>query len=302
MRGRDFAELLLLGALWGASFLFMRISAQEFGAAPLVFVRVAGACLLLVPLWALQRSRPDQWHDQWRVMRAHWRPIALVGVINSALPFLLFAVAAYVLTAGLMAVFNATAPIWGALVAWAWLKDRPSASRGLGLVLGLVGVVGLAWDKADLKVSAAGISPAWGIAACVAATVLYGIGANVSRKRLAGVPPLAVAAGSQLSATLCMALPALWWWPSAAPSAGAWAAAVVLALACTGLAYLLYFRLIAHAGATQAISVTLLIPAFAMVWGWAVLGEQPTLQMLIGCSVILAGTALSTGLLKLPSR
>ena len=99
-----------------------------------------------------------------------------------------------------------------------------------------------------------------------------------------------------------MALPALWWWPSAAPSAGAWAAAAVLALACTGLAYLLYFRLIAHAGATQAISVTLLIPAFAMVWGWAVLGEQPTLQMLIGCSVILAGTALSTGLLKLPSR
>ena len=294
MKGRDLSELLLLGALWGASFLFMRMGAVEFGAAPLVFVRVAGACLLLLPLLAL--------HGQLAALRQHWRPIALVGVINSALPFLLFVIAAYALTAGLMAVFNATAPIWGAIVGWIWFKERPSASRGLGLAMGLAGVVGLAWGKADFKTSTAGISPALGIGACVLATVLYGISANYSRKKLGGIPPLAVATGSQLSAAAFTALPALWWWPSVAPSGTAWVAAAVLAVACTGLAYLLYFRLIANTGVHNAVSVTLLIPAFAMFWGWAALGERPTLPMLMGCAVILAGTALSTGLLKLPSK
>ncbi len=294
MKGRDLAELLLLGALWGASFLFMRMGAVEFGAAPLVFVRVAGACLLLLPLLALR--------GQVEALRQHWRPIALVGVINSALPFLLFVIAAYALTAGLMAVFNATAPIWGAIVGWIWFKERPSVSRGLGLALGLAGVVGLAWGKADFKATTAGISPALGIGACLLATVLYGISANYSRKKLGGIPPLAVAAGSQLSAASFTVLPAWWWWPGVAPSGTAWAAAAVLAVACTGLAYLLYFRLIAHTGASNAMAVTLLIPAFAIFWGWAVLGEQPTLQMLIGCAVILAGTALSTGLLRPPSK
>lgn len=294
MKASDLKDLVLLGALWGASFLFMRMSAADFGPAPLVFVRVAGACLFLLPLLL--------WRRQGAALLQHWRPIALVGLINTALPFLMFVVAAYVLTAGLMAVFNATAPIWGALVAWAWLKERPSGSRLLGLALGLAGVVGLAWGKADFKPGADGVSPALGIAACVVATVLYGAAANYSRKALAGVAPLAVATGSQLSAAAITLLPAWWWWPTTAPSTNAWGAAMVLALACTGLAYLLYFRLIANVGATQATSVALLIPAFAMVWGWLVLGEQPTLHMLLGCGVILAGTALSTGLLKLPRR
>ena len=294
MNRRDLAELTLLGALWGASFLFMRLGAAEFGPVALAFLRVAGATLLLLPL-LLARG-------EWPALRQHWRAIAMVGIVNSALPFLLFLVAALVLTTALMAVFNATAPIWTALVAWLWLRDRLAPSRWLGLAIGLAGVVGLSWGKADLRAGAHGISPAWGIAACLLAAVLYGIGANLSRKHLAGVPPMAVAAGSQLSASLVLLLPALAAWPAANPGAAAWGAAAALAMGCTGLAYVLYFRLIAHAGAAHAISVTFLIPAFALLWGWLLLGEQPTGSMLAGCAVILLGTALATGLLRWPRR
>jgi drug/metabolite transporter (DMT)-like permease len=223
-------------------------------------------------------------------------------VVNSVLPFVLFSVAALALTAALMSVFNATASIWGALVAWLWLGERLTPSRVLGLLIGMAGVIGLAWGKADFKPGALGISPALGIAACVVATVFYGIGANLSRRYLVGVPPMAVAAGSQLVAAGVLLLPALWAWPAHTPGPAAWLNALALAVLCTGLAYVLYFRLIARAGASNAMAVTFLIPGYAMLWGWLVLAEQPTLTMLVGCAVILLGTALSTGLLRLPSR
>lgn len=294
MRRRDLAELVLLGALWGASFLFMRMSALEFGALPLVFVRVAGAALLLLPLLALR--------GQGEALRAHWRPIAAVGLVNSVLPFLCFALAAYVLSAGLMGVFNATAPIWTALLAWWWFGERPSAARSMGLAIGLAGAIGLAWSRASFKEGSAGITPAVGIAACVAATWLYGISANYSRRRLAGVPPLAIAAGSQAFAAVMLALPAAWAWPTQTPGAAAWGGALALAFACTGLAYILYFRLIAHTGATNAMTVTFLIPVFAMLWGTLALGERPEPDMLLGAAVILLGTALAVGVLRWPKR
>lgn len=293
MKRRDGAELMLLGALWGASFLFMRMSAAEFGAVALAFVRVAGAGLMLLPLLLARRGGSA-------ALREHWRPILLLGVVNSAAPFVLFMLASLVLSAGLMSVFNATAPMWTALIAAVWFGERLGASRLLGLMLGLCGVVGLSWGQADLRPGAHGISPALGIAACLAATVLYGVAANHARRRLAAVPPLAVAAGSQIGAAAALLLPAWWWWPAAMPGAAAWGAAAALALACTGLAYLLYFRLIASVGPSQAISVTFLIPGFAMLWGWVFLGEQPSVAMLAGCAVILAGTALSTGLVRWP--
>lgn len=298
MKPRDAIDLLLLAAVWGASFLFMRLGAQAFGPAALVFLRVAGASLLLLP-WLLARG-------EGAALRAHWRPVALVGLVNSSGPFLLFAVASLVMTAGLMAVFNATAPLWAALIAWLWLRERLTPLRLLGLAIGFAGVLWLSWGKADLKAGASlgslGISPALGIAACVCATALYGLGANLTRRQLQGVPPMAVAAGSQLASSVALALPAWWFWPAVAPGLSAWLSVGMLALVCTGLAYALYFRLIANVGATKAISVTFLIPAFAMAWGWAVLGEVPTLTMLTGAAVILLGTGMSTGLLRWPQR
>lgn len=292
MRTRDLSDLFLLAALWGASFLFMRLGASQFGPVALAFLRVAGASLLLLPLLAARGHTG--------MLRQHWRAILAVGVVNSALPFLLFALAALVLTTALMSVFNATAAIWSALVAWLWLGERLTAARWLGLVIGVAGVVGLSWGKADFRPGEHGVSAAIGIAACLGAAVLYGVGGNLSRRHLQGVPPLAVAAGSQLAATLALALPAWWLWPAQLPGATAWAATAALALGCTGLAYLLYFRLIAHAGIAHAMSVTFLIPGFALLWGWLFLGEPPTATMLLGCAVILLGTALATGLLKLP--
>ena len=288
MKRRDLADLLLLAALWGGSFLFMRMGAIEFGPVALVFLRVTGAAMLLLPLLAAR--------GQLGALRTHGRAIAAVGIVNSALPFLLFAMAALALTTALMAVFNATASIWGALFAWRWLGDRLDRWRWLGLAVGVLGVVGLSWGHADFKPGAHGVSAALAIGACLLSAVLYGIGGNLSRKHLVGVAPLAVAAGSQLAASLALVIPAWWWWPEVSPGVLAWLAATALALACTGLAYVLYFRLIANVGAAQAISVTFLIPAFALLWGWLLLGERPGGGMLAGCAVILIGTALATGL------
>jgi drug/metabolite transporter (DMT)-like permease len=291
---RDLADLLMLAALWGASFLFMRLGASEFGPVALVFLRVAGASALLLP-WLL-------WRGEGRALLQHWRPVAVVGLVNSTGPFLLFAVASLALTAGLMSVFNATAPLWAGLIGWLVWREKLDRSRVLGLAVGLAGVVALSWGKADLRAGELGVSPALGIAACVGATLLYGLGANLARRQLQAVPPMAVAAGSQLAATLSLAVPAWWWWPVQTPGATAWAAVALLALACTGLAYALFFRLIANVGATKAISVTFLIPAFAMGWGALFLGEWPTGAMLAGCAVILLGTALATGVMRWPAR
>ncbi|MBL8334055.1 MAG: DMT family transporter [Rubrivivax sp.] len=290
MKPSDLAELVLLAALWGASFLFMRIGAPEFGTWALVFLRVGLASALLLALLA--------WRGQTAALRSHWRPLAVVGVMNSALPFLLFTLAALTLNAGLSGIFNATAPLWGALIAWLWLGDRPGLWRGLGLLVGFVGVAALGWDKASLKPGEHGVSPAMGVLACIAATACYGFAANYTKRALTGVAPLAVATGSQLAATVVTAVPAALAWPATAPSARAWAAVVALALACTGLAYLLYFRLIAHLGPARAIAVTYLIPLFAIAWGAWFLAEAVTPAMVGWGAVVLLGTALATGLIK----
>jgi drug/metabolite transporter (DMT)-like permease len=294
VRTSDLGELMLLAALWGASFLFTRMSAAEFGPVALVAVRVGGAALFLMPLLQLR--------GQMNVLRAHWRPIFVVGLTNSALPFLCFAYAALSITAGLSAIFNAASPLFGALIAWLWLNDKLNRVRVLGLVIGLAGVLWLAWNKADHGGAFKPGGSGWAIVACLGATVLYGISASYTKTRLAGVAPMAVAAGSQLSAAIALVLPAVLWWPAAMPSGTAWLTAALLAVFCTGMAYVLYFRLIANIGPANAIAVTFLVPAFAVLWGWLLLGEQLSGAMLVGCAVILFGTSLATGLLKLPAQ
>jgi drug/metabolite transporter (DMT)-like permease len=292
MKPADIVELIALAAIWGASFLFMRIAVPEFGPLALTALRVGGATLCLLPLVL--------WHGHIGILRTHWKAIAIVGLFNSALPFVLFGIAALAINAGLSSIFNATAPLWGALIAWLWLHDKLSASRVLGLLIGFVGVLFLAWDKASFKPGEHGVSAGLAIGACLLATVCYGFAANYTKQRLAGVPPLAIAAGSQAAATAVLVLPALWFAPQAMPSATAWGSVGVLALLCTAVAYLLFFRLIAHLGAPRAITVTYLIPVFAVLWGALFLREAVTLSMALGCAVILVGTALASGLVTLP--
>ena len=286
MKNSDVSELLALAAIWGASFLFVRMGAAEFGPVALAALRVIGAALFLMPLLAMR--------GEFGVLRRHWRAIFVVGITNSALPFLLFAYAALSITAGLAAIFNAASPLFGALIAWLWLRDKPTPPRIAGLAIGFAGVLWLAWDKASFKPGGTG----WATLACVGAALLYGFSASLTKRRLSGVAPMAVAAGSQLAAALVLAVPAALWWPSVAPSSTAWLTIALLAVLCTGLAYLLYFRLIAHVGPANAIAVTFLIPAFAVLWGWLLLDERIGISMVVGCAVILIGTGLATGLLK----
>jgi drug/metabolite transporter (DMT)-like permease len=294
VKPRDLIELLTLAALWGGSFLFMRMGAGEFGPVALAGLRVLGAALFLLPLLALRGQLAD--------LRAAWRPIAVVGVSNSALPFVLFAYATLSITGGLASIFNAAAPLFGALVAWIWLHEQLNRSRIVGLGIGLLGVLGLAWSNVNMD---AGFKPGgsgWAIVACLAATLLYGFSANYTKRRLNGVAPLAVAAGSQSFAALFLIVPALVWWPAQAPSLRAWSALGVLSIVCTGAAYILYFRLIAHLGASKAITVTFLIPAFGVAWGAWFLDETVTVAMLLGCAIIVLGTALASGFLVLPEH
>jgi drug/metabolite transporter (DMT)-like permease len=289
MKAFDIGELVLLAALWGASFLFMRLGAHEFGPIALAFVRVGLATVLLLPLLATRGQLAD--------LRTHWKAMLLVGALNSAIPFALFSFAALYVTAGLSSIVNATTPLWTAVVAFVWLRQGLTKLRALGLVIGFAGVAFLAWDKASFKPDD-DHSGLWAVLACATATLCYGIAANATKRYLAGVAPLAVATGSQAAAALLLALPAAWLWPAASPSATAWGSALALALLCTALAYIMYFRLMSRVGPTNAVSVTFLIPLFAILWGALFLQEAVTLQMAMGGAIVLVGIALALGLVK----
>jgi drug/metabolite transporter (DMT)-like permease len=287
-------DFILLAAIWGSSFLFMRIGTVEFGALPTAAVRVAVASVFLLPLLWLRGLGPQ--------LREHWKPVFVIGILNSGIPFACFAFALLSITTGMSAILNATVPLFGALIAWVWLKDRPTGSRVLGLAIGFAGVALLAWDKASFKPDASGVAPAWAVMACLLATLCYGLAASATKRYLSGLPALVTATGSQLGATLGLALPALWFWPTQTPSLQAWLSLVVVGVVCTGIAYVLYFRLIEQAGPARALAVTFVVPVFAVFYGVLFLGESVTGWMLLCGFVIVCGTALSTGLLKLPGR
>jgi len=284
-------DFVLLAAIWGASFLFMRTAVVELGAIPTAGLRVAIASLFLLPL-LLARGLGT-------TLRQRWKQVLVIGTLNSGLPFVCFSFALLSISTGLSSILNATTPLFGALIAWLWLKDRPSGTRILGLVIGFVGVALLAWDKASFKPDASGVSSGWAVLACLLATLCYGISASFTKRYMAGLPSLVSATGSQLGATVGL-LPLTWWlWPQQAVSLNAWLAVIALGVLCSGVAYILYFRLIERAGPSRALAVTFAIPVFAVLYGVLLLGEVVTPWM-VGCGlVIVAGTALSTGLITL---
>ncbi|WP_305541951.1 DMT family transporter [Rhodoferax sp.] len=284
-------EFILLGAIWGASFLFTRLGAAEFGALPTAGLRVGIAATFLLPLLLLR--------GQWQALSTHWKKIFFLGMLNSGIPFALYAYALLSISTGLSSLLNATVPLFGALVAWLWLKDRPHGMKILGLLIGFVGVAMLAWGKASFKPDASGLVTGWAVLACLGACLCYGLSASFTKRHLGGVPSLVIATGSQLGATLGLALPTLWLWPSQPPSSTAWLALLAVGVLCTGVAYVLFFRLVDKVGAAGSLTVTFLIPVFAVLYGVVFLGESVTAWMLICGTVILLGTALSMGLLKL---
>ena len=284
-------EFIALAAIWGASFLFTRISTVAFGPLATAGLRVGIAALVLVPLMLLRGHAG--------AFAQHWKTVLLVGVSNSAIPFVCFAYALQSISVGLSSILNATVPLFGALIAWMWLGERPGGSRSVGLALGFAGVALLASQKTGVATGQLDIASALGVLACLLACVCYGISASFTRRYLEGVPSLVAATGSQVGATLVLAPLTWWFWPPEAPSHSAWLAATALGVLCTGTAYILYFRLIAIAGPSRALSVTFAIPVFAVLYGVVLLGETVSAWML-GCAlVIVLGTSLSTGLWQL---
>jgi drug/metabolite transporter (DMT)-like permease len=291
MNARNFSLLLVLAALWGASFLFIRVGAHEFGPVPLMAVRIAIAAVFLAIVLAAKRGFPR--------MSGKLTPLFVVGVMNQALPFCLFAYAELTLSAGVTSVINATTPLWAALVAFLWIGDRLSATRVAGLFIGFAGVMILVWkDLSGLRTLSEGaLAPL----AVLAATLLYGISANFTKKYLVGVDSLAIATGSMIGAAIVLLPFAFAYWPATPVSSLAWGSVIALGIACTGIAYIVYFHLISTAGPARAVSVTFLVPIFGILWGVLFLDEALTPTMLAGCAVVIVGTMLASGVLKIPA-
>lgn len=283
MRRVDVYDMLLLAAIWGGSFLFIRLSVGDFGPIALSGMRtlIAGATLLPILLW----------RDKLQVIRAYWRSIIIVGLFNSALPFIFFNFATMTLPAGTMSIINALTPLWGAAIAWVWLKDTLPPLRMLGLMVGFSGILVLVWDKLSFHDTAS----TYAVIAGVAAPIFYGIAASYTKKYLMNADPIATAAGSLMAAGIVLLPLTYFTWPSTPISGTAWAALLGLGLICTATAYVLYYRLLMRLGPPRAMTVTFLIPVFGVLWGWLFLDENITLRIVLGGGVILFGTALATG-------
>jgi drug/metabolite transporter (DMT)-like permease len=276
MRRADAARLVLLAAIWGASFLFNRIAAPAIGPVLTAELRTLIAGIALAVYFGLTGFNP-----QWR----RWgRQYVIVGMLTSGLPFLLWAYAALSLTAGLMSVLNATSPMWGALWSAALLRERLNARRIAGLMIGVAGVALVTRPE-----TGADIAPPAVIAA-LAAAFCYGLASAYIRRWASAVPARGMAAGTQMAAGVLLIPFIALSPPPAAPTLLVAASMLALGLVCGAVAYLLYFRLIADIGATGALTVTYLIPVFGVLWGAAFLGEAISAPMLAGAALVILGT------------
>ena len=286
-------RLLSLSAIWGASFLFMRMGAPVLGPTLLIGLRVLLAAVFLAIIGIALRKPLDA-----RRNALHY---GVLGLFNSALPFLLFAFAARTLSASLLSILNATAPIWGAVIGAAWTRTALPAKSLLGLALGVGGVALLVgFDPSTLR-DGAPLAIALGLAAAFS----YGIATNYA-KSARKVDPFANAHGSMWAATLLIAPAVPFAPPAAMPTLTVALAVLALGVVCSGVAYLLYFRLVADLGAASALTVTFLVPVFGVLWGHAILGEPVGWNTALGALVVIFGTALVTGfspraLLKRPA-
>jgi drug/metabolite transporter (DMT)-like permease len=275
---RTALELTLLGAIWGASFMFMRVAAADFGPFPLVEMRLAFGALVLTPFL---------WRARALFTAALWLRVAGIAAVNSVIPFILFAWGAERAPAGIGAITNAMTVTFTAAVAFLFYGERINARRWVGLVIGFAGVAILASGK----VAGASVGPA--ALAGTAAALMYGFGINLVRHHLTAYPPGAVAAATLGAGAVLLAPFAIHTWPRHAIGIASWGSALLLGVLCTGIAFVFYYRLIARIGAPRTSTVTYLIPLFGVIWAWLLLGEPLTPTMAAAGALILAGVALS---------
>lgn len=290
MTPRYVFELLLLASIWGASFIFMRIGSPEFGPVLFMALRTLTASLFLIPLVFFTKKQAE--------FNGYKTKIFIVGIFNTAIPFVLFGYATLTLSGGSTSVLNATTPMFTAIVAYLWFKDKMSLTASFGLLIGFVGVYLLMLDKTALGQQNV-LLPTL---AALLASLCYGISANYTKRYLCGISSTVLASGSQLSATLILLPISFFFIPAQVPSSSAFMSVLLLGVLCTGIAYIIFFHLISNLGPARAVSVTYLIPAFGLFWGSLFLDEIITSSMLIGCGFILTGVALATGVLRLSNK
>jgi drug/metabolite transporter (DMT)-like permease len=276
--GRTSLELVMLGAIWGGSFLFMRVAAGEFGAFPLVETRLALGALILLPFL---------WRARAQFTPRLWLTIAGIAAVNSVVPFALFAWGAERAPAGIGAITNALTVLFTALVAHFFYNEQIGARRWCGLGAGFIGVAILASGRTG------GVSVWPAALAGATAALCYGVGINLVRRYLTNLPSGAVAAANLLTGSVLLAPLALYSWPRHAISLYSWGSALLLGVLCTGIAFVFYYRLIGRIGAARTSTVTYLIPLFAVIWAWLLLGEPLTVTMALAGALILGGVALS---------
>jgi drug/metabolite transporter (DMT)-like permease len=284
MGGRDLGALVLLSALWGASFIFIRVAVPALGPFVLVELRVGLGAVALALSAAFLGGLPK--------LRVRWRQFVLLGMVNVAIPFSLISAAEINLTASLAAILNSTTVMFTAVVAAVWMGDDLTARKVVGVMLGIVGVAVLVgWDPIVMN---------WvvvlSVGAMLAASLAYALGSVYAKRTFAGSPPLAIAIG-QLTAAATLMLPlAAVSVPDERPSTIVVLSILGLALPSTALAYMLYFRLIENVGPTSTSTVTLLVPLFGLLFGVVLLEEPVGLGTLAGLVLILSSVTLITGL------
>ena len=290
MRPADLARLVALGAMWGGSYLFMRVAVPHLGPALMIELRVLLAGLLLLAFMHATGRAPD-----WQ---RHWRPWLAIAVIGTAVPFMLIAEALRTIDASTAAILNALVPLFTTIVAAIWIRERITPPKAAGILTSIAGTAVLVgWTPQPM--SAGELAAA---AMSVAATILYGINIVYSRVRLREAAPIATSTWTLLFASIVL-LP---FTPLdrdlGAVPATAWAALAGLAVVSTTVAFIYYYRLIADIGPVKASTVTLLVPVFGMIWGVVFLGEPVTPGRIAGCAIILLGCSLILGLVRMPAR
>jgi len=280
MRAGDIVRLLSLAAIWGGSFIFMRILAPVLGPVVTADLRVLIAGIALLLFFMVIKFDP-----QWR---RFWKEYLLIGAVNSAIPFYLFSFAALHIPASLSVILNSTAPLFGAIFSAIMLGERITVGKSLGFILGITGVIFVAY-KGAVQADPMFV---WAVSACIGATICYGFVTTYIKRFCTEVSPMGIAGCSQLMAGIVLA-PAIFFSPTRGTITLPVAAGVlVFALLCSAVAYLLYYRLIADVGPTKTLTVTFLMPVFGMLWGNIFLKESISMAMIIGAAMIIAGTGL----------
>ena len=291
MNGKTWGLLALLGMIWGGSFFFARVAVVHVPPATLVLLRVGIAALALHIYIAGRFGIYD-------TLRARWREFLLLGLINNAVPHMLIFLGQTQIGAGLASILNATTPIFTVLIANSMTADEKLSSQKIaGCLIGLVGTAVLIGPRALAPFTGAGGPPLWAVILPVLAAVSYGFAATYG-KRFRGVAPPVIAAG-QLSASTLLMLPVSFWldtpWQLAFPPLPAVLAVLALALLSTAYGYILFFRIMAAAGATNTSLVTLLVPPSAIIAGMLFLGETLTPLGILGMALVLLGLVVLDG-------